>query len=171
MGKRIKDISIAEQVGFVDTLRVLVDKLDADEGLPWLQAKSMQLKYLGNAYFAGSDNNDNFHPNIIESDSYIRFSTDGGNYWIDLSTKNVREDINLYFTSQRVIDTHSSINHAGLTGILALGTTAGTALEGNTVIPSIVYSPISIPALRASSTIFLDINFISVTYESTIFFV
>ena len=131
MGKRIKDISIAEQVGFVDTLRVLVDKLDADEGLPWLQAKSMQLKYLGNAYFVGSDNNDNFHPNIVASDSYIRFSTDGGTNWIDLSTKNVREDINLYFTPARVLatdgvqdavdDSHTHTNKTLLDSLIASG--------------------------------------------------
>jgi hypothetical protein len=103
MGKRIKDVSISDQPEFIDTIRVLVDQRDADAEFPWLQAKSMQLKYLGNTYFAGSINNRNFHDKIVASDTYIRFSTDGGTNWIDLSTKNVREDTNLYFTPQRVL--------------------------------------------------------------------
>ena len=104
MGKRIKDTSISEQVGFSPTLRLLVDKMDADPGYDWLQAKNMQLKYLGNTYFQGSTNNTNWHDNITSLDSYIRFCTDGGLTWKDLSTDTVREgSANLYFTEARVL--------------------------------------------------------------------
>jgi len=103
MGKRIKDITLAEQTFFSPSLRLLVDKMDADPGSDWLQAKNIQLKYLGNTYFQGSTNNVNWHDDITTLDTYIRFTTDGGITWKDLSTKNVREDTNLYFTEARVL--------------------------------------------------------------------
>ena len=89
MGKRIKDTDIIEQTQFEPKLRLLVDKTDADVGFPWMQAKNIQLKYLGNAYFQGSTNNSTWHDNIAAIDSYIRFTTDGGVNWRDFSTKNV----------------------------------------------------------------------------------
>lgn len=104
MGKRIKDTTISEQTKFEPKLRLLVDKMDSDAGIyPWWQAKNMQLKHLGNTYFQGSTNNSTWHDKVVSSDAYIRFSSDAGLNWRDLSTKNVREDTNLYFTESRVL--------------------------------------------------------------------
>lgn len=103
MGKRIKDTDIIEQTQFEPKLRLLVDKMDADVGFPWMQAKNIQLKYLGNTYFQGSTNNVNWHDDIVAADSYMRFSSNGGTDWRDLTTGNVREGNNLYFTNERVL--------------------------------------------------------------------
>jgi len=103
MGKRIKDTNLLEQTSFSPSLRLLVDKMDADPGLDWLQARSMQLKYLGNTYFQGSTNNVNWHDGIVPADTYIQFTTDGGTNWRALSTANIREVTNLYFTTRNYI--------------------------------------------------------------------
>lgn len=104
MGKRINDPTITEQTSFSPLLRLLVDKMDSDPGDDWLQARNISLKYLGNTYFQGSNNNVNWHDIIAPNDDYIRFSTDGGTNWRDLTTGAVREGSNLYFTEQRVLD-------------------------------------------------------------------
>lgn len=103
MGKRIKDTSITEQTTFVPTLRLLVDKMDADPGADWLQARNIQLKHLGNTYLQGSTDYNEWHDRIDSNDTFFRFSSDGGTTWKDLNTTNIREGTNLYFTPYRVL--------------------------------------------------------------------
>ncbi len=132
MGKRINDPTVTEQTSFSPLLRLLVDKMDADPGDDWLQARNISLKYLGNTYFQGSNNNVNWHDNIVAADTYIRFSSNGGTDWRDLTTGAVREGSNLYFTEQRVLDiteidnalniAHEHTNFIALENIINNGT-------------------------------------------------
>lgn len=82
MGARIKNIT-TQQTVFSPTLKLLVDKPDTGSG-DWLQARAMELALLGNTYMQGSNNGINWHDNIISSDTYFRFSTDGGTTWKNL---------------------------------------------------------------------------------------
>lgn len=104
-GKRIKDPTISEQTTFNSKLRVLVDRIDTGSG-DWLQARNMELGVLGNTYYQGSTNGINWHEPVTASDTFIRFSTDGGTTWINLDTDLVQEgNNNLYFTEARVLAT------------------------------------------------------------------
>jgi hypothetical protein len=101
-GKRIKDPTLTQQTTFVPEYRVLVDRIDTGSG-DWLQARNMELSLLGNTYYQGSTNGINWHDEVTGSDTYIRFTTDGGSTWIDLDTDLVREGTtNLYYTEARV---------------------------------------------------------------------
>lgn len=99
-GKRIKDIT-GEQTTFSPTLRVLVDKVDTGSN-DWLLAKAMELSVIGNTYMQGSSNGTNWHDTILSTDTYFKFSTDGGSTYIPLTTANIREVTNLYYTEARV---------------------------------------------------------------------
>ncbi len=103
-GARIKDIT-GEQTLFQDDLVLLVDRVDTGSG-DWLQARKLELSLLGNTYYQGSSNGITWHDEILSSDTYIRFTTDGGTTWINLDTDIVREGSNnLYFTEARVLGT------------------------------------------------------------------
>lgn len=101
MGSRIKDVA-GSQTQFNPDLVLLVDKVDTGSG-DWLTARKLKLGITGNTRFQGSVNNINWHDNIEAEDEYFKFSTDGGTIWKDLSTINVKEDTNLYFTEARVL--------------------------------------------------------------------
>lgn len=103
MGSRIKDVA-GSQTQFNPDLVLLVDKVDTGSG-DWLTARKLKLGITGNTRFQGSVNNINWHDNIEAEDEYFKFSTDGGTIWKDLSTINVKEDTNLYFTEARVLAT------------------------------------------------------------------
>lgn len=93
--------TLTEQDYFRPDIMILVDKpITGSED--WLQARALYLKYIGNSYIQGSTNGINWHDEITTSDIYYRLTTDGGTTWIDLSTTNIIEDTNLYYTEGRV---------------------------------------------------------------------
>ena len=100
-GKRINDPTLTQQTSFVPEHRLLVDRMDTGSG-DWLQARNIELNLLGNTYMQGSNNGINWHDAILVTDTYIRFSTDGGTTWKNLDTSIVRENTNLYYTDARV---------------------------------------------------------------------
>lgn len=101
MGARIKNIT-TQQTVFSPTLKLLVDKPDTGSG-DWLQARAMELALLGNTYMQGSNNGTNWHDNIISSDTYFRFSTDGGTTWKNLDADSIQEGVtNKFYTETKV---------------------------------------------------------------------
>jgi hypothetical protein len=101
MGARIKNIT-TQQTVFSPTLKLLVDKPDTGSG-DWLQARAMELALLGNTYMQGSNNGINWHDNIISSDTYFRFSTDGGTTWKNLDADSIQEGAtNKFYTETKV---------------------------------------------------------------------
>jgi hypothetical protein len=152
-GKRTKDIT-ASQTSFNKDLVLLVDKIDTGSG-DWLTARKLELGLLGNTYMQGSSNGINWHDDILSTDTYFRYSTDGGNTWRTLNTDLVREGIeNLYFKEYRVLATpgiqdavdnqHTHNNKTVLDNIINSGdgtaflTNDGTYKTASEAIPALI---------------------------------
>ena len=104
MGKRIKDITMTQQESFNKDYLLLVDKPDLVAGADWIEARAMKLGLLGNAYIQGSLNGINWHDKLTIGDTYIRFSTDGGANWTNLTTNVVGEGVFEYYSEAKVSD-------------------------------------------------------------------
>lgn len=105
-GKRIKDPTITQHLIWEPALRVLLDRMDDATPGDWVRARNIELALLGNTRFQGSENGSSWHNAITASDTYFRFSTNGGESWTPLDTDAVTEgSTNLYFTEARVVQT------------------------------------------------------------------
>lgn len=104
MGKRIKDTTMTQQESFNKDYLLLVDKPDLVAGADWIEARAMKLGLLGNAYIQGSLNGINWHDKLTIGDTYIRFSTDGGANWTNLTTNVVGEGVFEYYSEAKVSD-------------------------------------------------------------------
>jgi len=152
-GSRTKNIS-GSQNSFQPELVLLVDRIDTGTG-DWLQARKLELGLLGNTYYQGSNNGINWHNDVLTTDTYFRFSSDGGTTWKNLNTDTIREGgINLYYTEAKVSANsnvlantnarHTHSNKTVLDNIISTGpgtnflTDDGTYKTASETIPSLI---------------------------------